>query len=62
MYFDEKIGEICSFGPVLCFRLFCLNLLICTSKSNIFFLSPQITVFAVRGGGSERYGPVRNFF
>ena len=31
MYFDENICEICSFEPVLCFRLF-LKFLICISK------------------------------
>ena len=59
IYFDEKICEICSFGPVLCFISFDMHI----EKSNFLFSEVRNKSFFCRvgGGGSERYGLVSNF-
>ena len=51
MYFDEKIGKTCSFGPVLCFILDRFYMYI-EKKQNQ--KSAKKTVFAIQGGGGLR--------
>ena len=60
MYFEEKISEICSFGPITFMFRTILDLSIFIFNSDkkhliFFFKSPKRTFFAVRarGGGAN---------